>query len=71
MERSYLENMCMKNRTENSLRAIKNQNDFCRWLRKNEKKKNLNPLFVKDNKNSFGGYFSQVKETMVQIYNVF
>ena len=56
----------MKNRTENSLRAT-----FVGDCVKMKKKNNLNPLFVKDNKNSFGGYFSQVKETMVQIYNFF
>ena len=52
-KRSYLENFYFKQRTNKSLRAYKNQKNYCSRLYKKERKKlfnRLNPSFFNDNK---------------------
>ena len=73
MRRSYLEKLYFKNRTENSLRTFKKQRNFWSRLYKKERKyfvNSLNPSFVKDNKLFWKTVFSQIKETVVPIYNL-
>ena len=53
MERSYLEKIYFKKRTDHSLKAYEKQNKYCSRLCKKERKNffgSLNPSFVKDNK---------------------
>ena len=53
MKRSYLENIYLKKRTDQCLKAYKKQKNYCSRLYKKERKNffsSLNPSAVKDNK---------------------